>query len=340
MSEVFGDDIDSMSTLQEWFGYLLTPDTTMQKIMMLIGKARAGKGTVGRVLTALLGSENVAGVPLANLKSNFGLWPLIDKTLAIIPDARVPRNRSAAIERLLSISGEDAITVDRKYKSHWTGKLPTRLMLVTNELPHFGDATLPTRFLLLRFPNSFRGREDPKLTDTLKGELSGILNWALDGLDRLRDRGHFIQPASGELDLADLADTGGRVASFIRDRCEVGTDYRVSANDLRAALDDWCIERDLDSDLTMEQFGRQLRAAVPGVQKQRRRVDGGRLYLYIGLRLAVPRVPRDSQPFFLSLKDDIKRGTRGTPSPNGQEGRSGDRAVPRSLGTPHTGSTS
>ena len=94
------------------------------------------------------------------------------------------------VERLLSISGEDTLTVNRKYRDQWTGKLPARLMLCSNELPHLGDASMAVagRFVPLLLTESFYGKEDLTLEDELAAELPGILNWALDGLERLAER--------------------------------------------------------------------------------------------------------------------------------------------------------
>ncbi len=103
-----------------------------------------------------------------------------------------------AVERLLSISGEDTLTIDRKYRDPWTGRLPTRFMILTNELPRFTDSSgaLASRFVISILTTSFYGRENPKLTDELLAEAPAIFNWALEGLDRLRDRGHFVTPTS------------------------------------------------------------------------------------------------------------------------------------------------
>ena len=56
---------------------------------------------------------------------NVGVQPLIGKQLAIVSDARLgyKSNLESVAERLLSISGEDALTVDRKYREPWTGQL-------------------------------------------------------------------------------------------------------------------------------------------------------------------------------------------------------------------------
>ena len=82
-------DPASVDTLQEWFGYLLAPDTRQQKILFLLGPKRSGKGTICRVLSAVVGENNVAGPTLGSLAMNFGLSPLLGKSVAIVSDARL-----------------------------------------------------------------------------------------------------------------------------------------------------------------------------------------------------------------------------------------------------------
>jgi putative DNA primase/helicase len=54
---------------------------------------------------------------------------LIGKPLATVAHARIEDGKThAVVERLLSISGEDTLTVNIKYKEQWNGKLPTRFM--------------------------------------------------------------------------------------------------------------------------------------------------------------------------------------------------------------------
>ncbi len=55
LSQLWPEDAESIATLQEIFGYLLTADTSQQKAFMLIGPKRSGKGTIGRVLHRLIG---------------------------------------------------------------------------------------------------------------------------------------------------------------------------------------------------------------------------------------------------------------------------------------------
>jgi len=121
------EDPEAVGTLQEIFGYCLTADVSQQKGFLLVGPKRSGKGTIARVLTRLVGMDNTVAPTLAGLGMNFGLAPLIGKRVAIISDARLGgrADQHAIAERLLSITGEDAITIDRKFREAWTGRLQT-----------------------------------------------------------------------------------------------------------------------------------------------------------------------------------------------------------------------
>src|SRR5262249_36344711 len=115
--EWFSGDAASIAGLQEWMGYLLTADTSLHKILFVVGSKRSGKGTIINTVTELAGAANVAATNFVSLGSNFGLQPLVGKRIAVMPDARLACRAdqlAALTERLLSISGEDAQTVNRK----------------------------------------------------------------------------------------------------------------------------------------------------------------------------------------------------------------------------------
>jgi len=285
LEQLWGDDLESVELLQEWMGYCLTADTSQQKMLLLVGPRRSGKGTIGRVLTSLVGAGNVVGPTTGSLAGNFGLQPLIDKTLAIVSDARFTGDSVATVvERLLCISGEDTLTVDRKFLGSVSMKLPTRFVFLTNELPRLNDAStaLAGRFLVLRLTHSFYGREDPTLTDQLLAELPGILLWAIEGWKRLRQRGRFVQPASSEEAIRDLEDLASPVGAFVREYCVVGPGYRGFVDDLYRAWRAWC-ERDGRQIVSSKMsFGRDLAAAVPGIKRRR---GSGDVPFYEGISL-------------------------------------------------------
>jgi putative DNA primase/helicase len=194
LNDLWGDATAPVQLLQEWFGYCLLPDTSQQKILAINGPPRSGKSTITRVLRELLGSRNVACPSIRSLSGQFGLWGLLDKLVAIVPDAMLLRPCPALEELLKSISGEDAVDIHRKGLPPLTGvKLPTRIVIVSNDPPKFCDPSgaLDRRIMSLRTQRSFFGQEDITLTNTLLRELPGILNWAIRGWERLQSRGCF-----------------------------------------------------------------------------------------------------------------------------------------------------
>ena len=198
LDSVWPGDQQAIDTLQKIFGLALTGETKYQKLVLIVGPKRSGKGTIARVLTQLLGADNVCGPTLSGLSTNFGLAPLIGKRVAIISDARLSgkADQQVIVERLLSITGEDGIQVDRKFRDGWNGKLDVRFIILTNELPRLTDSSgaLAGRFIILRMTETYYGKEDLGLGVKLTPELPGILLWAIAGWKRLEARGHFVPP--------------------------------------------------------------------------------------------------------------------------------------------------
>lgn len=291
LDELFGSDTESINLLQEWFGYCLTADTSQQKMLLIVGPRRSGKGTVARVLTKLIGIGNVVGPTVSGLAGNFGLQPLLGKSLAVVSDARFAgENVMTVVERLLCISGEDSITIDRKFLGSVTMQLPTKFVFLTNELPRFSDSStaLAGRFLVLRLTKSFYGNEDVGLTKALMAELPGILMWALYGWERLHSRGRFLEPESSRAAITDIEDLSSPVNAFVRERCVVGPGQRVSCADLYSAWCGWCTAEGRTSHTTAQVFGRDLAAAVPGVNRRR---STGRPAFYEGITLGTGETP-------------------------------------------------
>ncbi len=290
LSRLWAGDQQSIDILQMWAGYLLTPDTRQQKILLLVGPKRSGKGTIFRILAALVGRRNVAGPTLASLACNFGLQPLLHKTVAMISDARLSGRTDSGIvvERLLSISGEDALTIDRKHMEAVTCKLSARLMLASNELPRLSDASgaLSSRFIVLRLKQSWYGQEDTALSEKLMGELPGILLWAIQGWKTLRDRGRFLESGSADGLRQQLNDLTSPVSAFVREQCVVDDSARVARGDLYAAYCEWAKTAGRSHVEDEAGFGRHLRAAVSSIEDCQPRIDGRPTRHYRGIGLA------------------------------------------------------
>jgi putative DNA primase/helicase len=288
LNQIWADDAESIATLQEWFGLCLVADTRFQKMLLLVGPKRSGKGTIARILRAVVGPQNCAGPTLASLAQNFGLMPLVGKTVAIFSDARLSGRTDTAVvtERLLSITGEDELTIDVKHRDPVTVKLLTRLMMMTNELPQLGDSSgaLSGRMIVLKMVRSFYNREDIDLTGKLLMERPGILAWSIQGWKRLRTRGCFVQPASGEALREQMDDLASPVGEFLKERCIVGSGNRTAITSIYAAWSGWCIGKGQKPG-TEQSFGRNLAAAAPGVRVIRPREGDTRYRAYEGVGL-------------------------------------------------------
>jgi putative DNA primase/helicase len=294
LDDLWGKDADQIAALQEWFGYTISGRLDLHKIMLLVGPTRAGKGVIARVLGALIGRANVAGPTLSSLNGEFGLAPLIGKPLAVIADARLSgRDSSTVVERLLSISGEDMLSVNIKYREQWNGKLPSRFLILSNELPRLGDASaaIAGRFVTLLLERSWLGKEDSTLEPELHRELTGILNWSLDGLSRLTEQGRFTRPGSTETAFTALQDLASPVGAFIRDCCAVDPDAEIPVDDLWGAWRRWAEDNGHGKGGTKQLFGRDLRAAIPQLRVRQIGAHEDRERVYAGIRLKNGALP-------------------------------------------------
>ena len=290
LKSVWSDDQDSIDTLQEMFGYILSGDTRQQKFFNIIGPRRSGKGTINKVLVALLGQHNTVAPELGELCDTFGLQPWLGKLLASFTDARAPeRNRSAVVSQLLRIVGGDTITVNRKNKEAWNGYLPTRLVIYSNEVLQLTENSnaLTGRMIVLKMTKSFFNKEDTELAHKLEQELGGIFNWAMEGLKRRIARGgHFIQPQSGKEYLDLMAELGNPLAVFAETALDFNPTSTVRKEDVFACYKHWALKKSMAPG-TEQAFKRRFLAATQEqfVKSEEIRQNGERVSVYLGVSL-------------------------------------------------------
>ena len=126
------------------------------------------------------------------------------------------------MERLLTTIGEDDQSINRKHDKYWQGKLTIRWLILGNDIPKFRGTdeagALVARMIMIPMDENFLGREDFDLTEKLLEERAGILNWAMEGWRRLRDRGKFIQPMSGMALVEKLRASTSTIGHPVRQR--------------------------------------------------------------------------------------------------------------------------
>jgi len=269
LESIWDHDPKAIYAFQETMGYMLTDQTEQQKAFMICGPRRSGKGTLLRVLEALIGKSNKVSPSLSSLGTDFGLQPLIGKRAAMISDARlsIRADQAAITENILRITGEDTVSVARKHKENWDGKLPTKFIFATNELPHFSDTSsaLAGRFIMFQLVKTFYGNEDTELTDKLKAELPGILMWALDGLERLKKNGKLTQTESGRTLVKEMEELTSPVSLFVEEECFLDPFAMIPCHELFQKWQSWCSENGRTHPGASNTFSRNLKATFSGI---------------------------------------------------------------------------
>lgn len=314
LNEVFDGDAERITLLQKWFGLLLTPITAYQKALLMVGPRRSGKGTIGREIRYVFGSDACASPALHSLTSDFGLWPLLGKTIAVMGDAHLSRRSDsvAVLERLKSIIGEDPVDVHRKNLPTLTDvRLGVRFVISVNELPMFNDPSgaLAVRLCILPFRVSFAGREDRDLEAKLRAETPGVFNWALDGLFLLLREG-FHEPAESRDLIASFGRLTSPVRAFVEDCCVAetlgaqGRKHETPCKTVWSAYAGWC---DISGHKPAgeERFGEHLRNVNGMIRRTRPSINGTRTYVYDGLELTAEA--QELAERYEARKGDAKR---------------------------------
>lgn len=279
INQVFDGDPESIEAVQRWFGYLLLPDTRLEKMMFIIGPTRSGKGTMTKVMINLFGRDTVASPMLSSMATDeYALHTLHGKTIAIIPDARLSKrgnNKDAATELILGLSSNDPMDVRRKYLDTLSGvKMNLRFTLFSNKLPELDDSTaaMAGRGIFLLMRHSFYGREDLGLLDRLLAELPGILNWSIVGRHNLlkEKNPRIIQPQSSAHLVRQMRMTIAPVSQFIRECTELHpASHGVLLNDLFERWCEWASDNAYVHRMDVTTFERKLVDAYPNLLTER-----------------------------------------------------------------------
>lgn len=213
LSRVFTPDVYSF--IQEFSGLALTTDTQHEVAVWFYGPPGCGKSTFIEGLQAALGTRAmVLGInDLEN--SSFGLTNLPGKTLAISTEQ--PEQLRSGSTLIQLISGE-RIVVNRKYKDPYEVVPHVKVLWAMNEFPAIPKSAsgLSRRIKVIEFADMAESERDSAVKEQIKRSGQAVFNWALAGLSRLQERGHFVIPESV------------KSASQYRIQAATSTDFKVA----------------------------------------------------------------------------------------------------------------
>lgn len=250
-----------VNTMFEWFGFHLLREYKYEKAVIMLGSGRNGKGKTLELIKRFVGFENTASVPLQRLDTDpFSKGELHKKLSNIGGDLDKTALKCTGTFKM--ITGRDTIGAQRKYLTTVNFTNYAKCSFSCNSLPQSYDETrgFMSRWLWFDFPYTFVRKEefdtmsdtdkterkikcgDPAIVDkiTTPGEMSGLLNMALDGLDTItKNRGFSNSETDGAIKTKWLAKSNSFNA-FCMEHLEEGTDTFVSKPELMARYQAFC----------------------------------------------------------------------------------------------------
>lgn len=276
-----GLEDDDIETLQRWTGLALTGENLAQKILILIGTAGGGKGTFIRILRGVIGPANLGTLRPQLLTERFEQSRFLGKTLLYGPD--VPENflNQRGASALKSLTGYDPMTVELKNSNESPSIIGSFNVIVTCNsrlTVHLeGDTDAWRRRLVILDYHKDKPKEviadlDQQL---LRDEGSGILNWMLAGLHKLRADGwqlHLTVAQQRSVDNLLLESDSATI--FVREALVKSEDGQLTVNECFAAYGEFCNDRgwttisrnkfgQIIGDTVMRQHGKAVRNDVP-----------------------------------------------------------------------------
>ena len=247
LQSIFASEPARILLLQEIMGWCLISDhLNIQKAIALDGVSRSGQGTIIEVLAAIMGRA-LHDVTIDQLAEPKTLGMLRRVNLAVDRDAKTPRARDAAVVQgnFNKITANEPLSIPIIYEPEpWFGHLNCKYLIACNGLPLMIDdsGAAPGRWVILKFTNSFVGREDLTLGARLKEEATGIAAWALEGLRRLMTTGQFTQPQSSILEQNELLEQSSPALQFANERLVMDPDGKITYDALWNAYKMWAAD--------------------------------------------------------------------------------------------------
>ncbi len=250
-------DID---VLQECFGWCLYRDYMPEKAFMFTGSGRNGKGKTIELLKQFLGIENCASINLKRLEGdtgqNFSISELFNKLANLGAD--ISATKLEETNTFKSLTGHDMLNAPRKFLPDIKFTNYAKMIFSANELPKTADTTIAffNRWILVDFPFTFYTEQEfEQLTDktntkirdpeiinklTTESEISGLFNWAVQGLKRLIQKKEFSVSSTTQQVKTSWIRKSDPLKAFIMDRIADDYDSEIDKRHFKAELIAYC----------------------------------------------------------------------------------------------------
>lgn len=314
IKKFFGEVLNKEDILiaQEIAGYCLLKDYPIHKAFMFVGGGANGKSTLIKLLKSFIGQENCASVPLQHLEMDkFALSSLFGKLANLFADLPARALKETSIFKMLT--GEDFIPAEKKFKDKFFFTNYAKQIFSCNQVPRSPDDSdaFFRRWVILNFPNQFlNNNADKNLIQklTTPEELSGFLNFAIEGYKRLIEEGDFSNTKSVERVREDYIRMSDSVGAFIMDCITISSDDYEIKKSLYVAYADYCRKNKYPI-IPENTFHRELQKQVRVEDyKPLLDVEGKkqRVYCWRGIKTTINRVKNPDNLDNLDTKQEEK----------------------------------
>jgi putative DNA primase/helicase len=279
---------DCLELSHEIVAWLMLPNTSIQKAVLLIGEGGNGKSRKLAQIQAFLGSRNVRSMSLHQIEGNkFSRAHLRGKLANICPD--LPSADLAGTSVFKALLGGDTIEAEHKFCESFVFLPFARLIFSANHAPKSNDSSAGffDRWLVIPFEGRFRGTSTEILSQDLDAmlqqpdELSGLLNHALSVIDRVQQRG-LSEPESIRLANEEFRSATDPLSVWLNSYTVDDQSGFVVCDSLSAAYAADCERRGRPT-VTSRMFGRMLRRLRPNTTRAMRSVNGDMRWTYLGI---------------------------------------------------------
>lgn len=291
---------EDLPVMEELIGYLLWKEYTIEKAFMFCGDGRNGKGKTLELMKRFLGAENCVNIPLQQFENDpWALGDLFGKLANLAGD--LDKRALYKTGAFKNLTGRDLISASRKFLSRVHFENYAKMIFCANDLPVTYDTTPAfwNRWVLLEFPYKFLSQKeldqlpdeekkncklaDPEIIEkiTTDEELSGLLNMALEGLDRLLKQKDFSYSKS----VSDVKEMWVRksdsFSAFLMDCIEENFESKITKQELRKAYSIYCREHKIT--MSGDKTIKQILTTTYAVSEDRTRSEGKDLTFWNGI---------------------------------------------------------
>lgn len=260
LSDVLDDE--QIPVIQEWFGFGLKRDYSIKKALILVGGPDTGKTTLITLEEKFIGKKNISGVSLQKISADkFALANMYTKYLNTYDDLSFRDVNDNGAFKIAT--GGGLVTGERKFGDQFQFRNHAKLMFACNKIPEVKDSDDDAyfkRWIVIRFnyPIEEKDRDNNLVQKmTTDEEMSGLLNFALEGLRRLVKNGSFSYEKTVDEIKDEMQTSSSPVARFAVDCLEQKDDSHIFKDEMHNAYKHFAKLKKLPY-MSLETLGKRL----------------------------------------------------------------------------------